>query len=259
MEGVANPFGARTMSITSRPTLCLATIGGLLAACAIAAPEPAKPVVEAVTAKETLALRGLHHNAVEIFIDRPGFGVRRLMMDLSDLVAGPESLADVNAAPKQADQQQPAPKADKKPSHYAVQDLLIERGSRFPTDDGQESWQVRKVQLVGVMKHAKPVVYLVDGNPKTRDEEPKAEKDIPTRELNAFEKAALGAINKGEALKAEKSGENMRLLAPIFAGKRCTACHNQGELLGGFSYELERVAYDPAKDGVRRPRGKVKD
>jgi len=29
-----------------------------------------------VTAKEKLALRRLHHNAVEIFVDRPGFGAR---------------------------------------------------------------------------------------------------------------------------------------------------------------------------------------
>jgi hypothetical protein len=244
------------MGIPSRILLGLATAGGLLAACTLAAPEPAKPVAEAVTAKEKLALHGLHHNAVEIFVDRPGFGARRLRMNLDDLVAGPKSLADVTAEPRQADEPKPAPMADKKPSHYAVQDLLIERAGRFPTDDGRESWQLRKFHLVGLVKHAAPVVYLADTNPKKRDEEPKAGKDIPTRDVDAFEKAGLAGIRGGEPLQAEKSGKDMRLLAPIFAGKRCTACHDRGVLLGCFTYELERVAYDAEKDGVRPPRGR---
>ena len=243
------------MSTPSRKMLGL-TAGGLLAACAVAAPEPAEPAAEAVTAKEKLALRRLHHNAVEIFVDRPGFGVRRLVLNLDDLVTGPKSLAEVYAEPRQADQEKPAPKADKKPSHYAVQDLLIERGGRFPTDDGKESWQLRKIHLVGLVKHAEPVVYLADSNPKKRDDEPEAGKDIPTRDVDAFEKAALAAVRDGEPLKAEKSGKDMRVLAPIFAGRRCTACHDRGLLLGGFTYELERVAYDAAKDGVRPPRGR---
>src|SRR5262245_6269622 len=236
--------------------LCLAAACGLLAVCAVAAPEPAKPVAEAVSAKEKLALHRLYRNAVEIFVDRPGFGVRRLVMNLDDLVTGSKSLAESNANAQQADPEKPAPKADKKPSHYAVQDLLIERAGRFPTDDGKESWQLRKFHLVGLVKHAKPVVYLADRNPKKRDEEPKADKDIPTRDVDAFEQAALAAIRDGEPLKAEKSGNDMRLLAPIFAGKRCTVCHDQGLILGGFTYELERVAYDAEKDGVRPPRGR---
>ena len=106
------------------------------------------------------------------------------------------------------------------------------------------------------MKRDEPVVYLADKNPKERDGEPKAEKDITTRKVDAFEKAALADIRNGEPLVAEKSGKDLRLLAPIFAGKRCVACHDQGTLLGGFSYELERVAHDPKLDGVRPARGR---
>ena len=245
------------MNVLTRRVLCLVAVGGLLAACAMTASEPAKPVAEAVTAKEKVALRGLHRNAVEIFIDRPGFGVRRLVMNLDDLVTGPKSLAEPNAKPRQPDAEKPAPKAEKKPSHYAVQDLLIESHyGRFDTDDGKEAWQLRKFHLVGLVKSAEPVVYLADKNPKKREDEPKAEKDIPTRDVDAFEKAALAAIRNGESLVAEKSDKDLRLLAPIFAGKRCAACHNEGALLGGFTYELERVAHDPKLDGVRRPRGR---
>jgi len=239
------------MSILSRTTRCLAVAGGLLVACAITASEPTKPVAEAVTDKEKVALHRLHHNAVEIFVDRPGFGMRRMKMNLDDLVTGPKSLAELNAKSRLPDPD----KAEKKPSHYAVQDVLIEQAGRFATDDGKETWQLRKFHLVGLVKHEEPVVYLADKNPKKREDEPKAEKDVPTRDVDAFEKAALAAIRNGEPQVAEKSGKNMRVLAPIFAGKRCAACHDQGTLLGGFTYEMERVAHDPEKDGVRPARG----
>ncbi len=244
------------MNVLTRKMLCLAVAGGLLAACAMTASEPAKPVAEVVTDQEKVALRGLHHNAVEIFVDRPGFGIRRLVMNLDDLVTGPKSLAELNAKPRQPDPDKPVPKAEKKPSHYAVQDLLIERAGRLPTDDGQETWQLRKFHLVGLVKRDEPVIYLTDSNPKKREDKPKAEKDIPTRDVNDFEKAALAAIRNGEPLVAERTGKDLRLLAPIFAGKRCAACHDQGTLLGAFTYELERVAHDPKLDGVRPARGR---
>lgn len=244
------------MNVLSRTTLCLAVGCGLLTACAMTASEPAKLVAEAATDKEKVALRGLHRNAVEIFIDRPGFGIRRLVMNLDDLVTGPKLLAELNAKPRQLDADKPEPKAEKKPSHFAVQDLLVERYGRIPTDDGQETWQLRKFHLVGLVKKDEPVVYLAERSPKTRDDEPKAAKDIPTRKVDDFEKAALATVRNGEPMLAEKTGKNLRVLAPIFAGKRCVACHDQGTLLGAFSYEMERVAHDPAKDGVRPPRGR---
>lgn len=240
------------MSTRMRSKLGQAAAAGLLVACAGLANEPAKPVPEAVTDKEMVGLRHLHHNAVEIFVDRPGFGVRRLVLNLDDLLTRPKSLAEPDAA-ERADTNPPAPQAKGKPAHYAVRDLLIERGGRFPTDDSKETWQVQEVYLVGLVAQAAPVVYLVDGNPRKGDEKPKDRKDIPTRELDAFEKAALAAIGDGDSLKAEKNDRKMRFMAPIFAGNRCTACHDRGALLGGFTYELERVAYDPEKDGVRRP------
>lgn len=249
------------MNIPTRTRLCFVA-AGLLAACAITASEPAKSTPEAVSDKEKASLRHLHHNAVEIFVDRPGFGMRRMKMNLDDLVTGPTSLAERNAKPRQPGPEKPDGekhdlKAAKKPSHYAVQDMLVEGGyGRFATDDGKEAWQLRKFYLVGLVKKDDPVVYLTDPNPKPREDKSKAEKDIPTRAVNDFEKAALAAIRNGEPMLAEKTGKNLKLLAPIFAGKRCTACHDQGTLLGGFTYELERVAHDPAKDGVRRGPGR---
>jgi hypothetical protein len=242
------------MTFPIRITSGLAVVGGLLTVYVASAIDPAKPAAEAISKQEQQALKELHHNAVEIFVDRPGFGIRRLVMNLDDLITAPKSLADLYKDSQQADQPKPDPKADKKPSHYAVQDLLVERGGRFPTDDGKESWQLSKLHLVGLVKHKEPVVYLEDRNPKERNEAPKAETEIPTRALDAFEKTALAAIRGGESMKAEKSGKSIRLMAPIYAGQRCTACHDRGALLGGFTYELKREAYDEKKDGKRRSR-----
>lgn len=244
------------MNVPTRTLLSLVA-AGLLAACAITASEPAKPVAEKVTDKEKASLRNLHHNAVEIFVDRPGFGIRRLVLNLDDLLTGPKSLSERNAKARLPDPEKPAPKAARKPAHYAVQDLLVEGGyGRFATDDGKEAWQLSKFHLVGLVKKDDPVVYLAEKAPKKFDDDPKAEKDIPTREVNAFEKAALAAIRNGEPSVAEKAGKNLHLLAPIFAGKRCAACHDEGTLLGAFTYEMERVAHDPKKDGVRRGPGR---
>jgi hypothetical protein len=238
------------MRSLARGMVLQAAVGGLLMVSAGVAHDPVKPAGEAVTDREKAALGRLHRNAVEIFVDRPGFGVRRLVPNLDDLLARPKSLSE-DDGPKGALPDPLPPKAAGKPSHYAVRDLLTQRGGRFPTDDGKEAWQVREVYLVGLVAHAKPVVYLADGNPKTGDEKPKDPKAIPTREPDAFETAALAAVRDGDPLKAEKNGKEMRLLAPIFAGQRCTGCHDRGAMLGGFSYQLERVAHDPAKDGPR--------
>lgn len=247
------------MNTSTRKMLGLVAAVGLLVACAITASEPAKPA-ETVSDKEKAALGNLHRNAVEIFIDRPGFGIRRLVLNLDDLLTGPKSLAERNAKSEikseLTDLTKPGPMADpkaaKKPSHYAVEDVLLQWGyGRFATDDGKETWKLDKFHLVGLVKKDDPVVYLADKNPKKFGEEAKADKDIPTRAVNDFEKAALAAIRNGEASVAEKNGKAMRLLAPIFAGKRCAACHDEGTLLGAFTYELERVAHDPKLDGER--------
>jgi hypothetical protein len=223
-------------------------IAGSLAAGACAGPGPD---AVAVSENEKQALRQLHRAAVEIFVDRPGFGIRRLALNVDDLVGDPKSQSETKGPGAAA---KPDPKAAKEPPHYAVRDMLVERTGRFATDDGEATWQVRQFNLVGLVKHRVPVVYLTDEKPKTRGETPKAGTDIPTRKPDGFESAALEGIRGGELLRAEKKGEVLRAFAPITAGLRCVACHERGALLGGFAYELERVAYDPAKDGVRPPR-----
>ena len=234
--------------------IALPVLAGIsLATLALAADEPGQSDAGELTDKEKRALGRLHHQAVEVFVDRPGFGVRRLKISLDDLLNRPSSNAVADKSPKEVTK----PLGDK-PAHFAVQDLLVKGVGRFPTEDGKGMWQVREVHLVGLVKQREPVVYLVEGNPKDRDGKPKDPKEIPTRALDPFEVEALHAIRGGEEWKAVKRSQEMRLLAPIYAGKRCAACHQEGILLGGFTYALERVIRDPKGEALNLPGTDIK-
>jgi hypothetical protein len=169
----------------------LCGIALLLAATALAVPKPDAPNPSAPTEAEKRGLAALHRNTVEIFIAKPGFGLRRMAMPLNDVVKPPESLYDPN------DNTQAEPKDKKeKPGHYSVQELVANgQAGRVFTDDKKEHWKVLKVQLVGLVKNPDPVVYLT---PKSLDD--KEPKKVSTRELDAFETTALEALNRREDL-----------------------------------------------------------
>ena len=217
---------------------------GVAALTILAAPVPPSLTVEPLTEAEKTGLTQLHRHTVNVFIDSPNFGARRMPARVDDVLTAPKPAKDGDdkkapAAPAQA---RVADKA--KDPHFDVQDTIGKNRMHILTEDKKEEWKVRKVQLVGLVKHAEPVVYVTDKMPDMKEN-----KDIPTRELDAFEKAALEKIKGGENLKAEKTSKTMRVLGPIYAGQRCVACHEQkGRLLGAFSYELERVPFDPEKE-----------
>ena len=195
-------------------------------------PMPSDPVSD----KERAYLPALHRAVVEIFVDRPFFGVRRTLVTRIDQLVLPPK-ADTDDTAKKETAPPPAKKDGKeKDAHFRFQDLIAQHHKAFPAE-GTGVWQLRKVQLVGLIKHPKPVVYDSDKVPGMKDNE-----DVPTRELDAFEKAALDDLRKGEAIRVERHGNDMRVMGPIYAGKQCTACHEKtGQLLGGFSYVLERT------------------
>ena len=110
--------------------------------------------------------------------------------------------------------------------HIGVEKAIVGRTLYSPPpDEPTEVWTVRKVQLVGLMKHPQPVVYVTDRLPNMKES-----KDVPTRELDAFEKTALEALRGGTDLKSDKNGKEMRRLGPIYAGSRCVSCHEKGQL-----------------------------
>ena len=216
--------------------------GGWLAVDLLAEPKPTDPPKgtpsDPVTERERKHMAALHRTTVEVFIDRPGFGVRRLSPTYEDVINAPKPLQSndqgsiVEPEKPKIDAKKPAKEKD---SHFTFQDTIKNRLGGYPASE-TEQWNVRKVQLVGLTKNPKPVVYDTANVPGM-----KGIKDIKTRELDAFEKQALESLRSGDNLKVDRRGAEMRVMGPIYAGKQCLTCHeNAGEMLGAFTYVLER-------------------
>jgi hypothetical protein len=102
---------------------------------------------------------------------------------------------------------------------------------------GFRSWKIHKLELVSLLKHEEPAVYLSDELPKMRELD-----DAKTRPLDSFESQALGALRQGEDMQVQSGPDNIRMLGAIRALKQCLQCHSveRGEMLGAFSYDLPR-------------------
>ena len=102
-----------------------------------------------------------------------------------------------------------------------------------------ESWTVRRLDLVSLLRHDEPCVYI-------SDELPSMDRliDVPVRPLEAFEQASLRSLEQGEDVVSDSTNANrIRMLGAIRAAKQCLKCHEveRGNLLGAFSYVLEPV------------------
>jgi hypothetical protein len=104
--------------------------------------------------------------------------------------------------------------------------------------DTDENWTVRRMELVSLLTHDEPCVYV-------SDELPRMDKaaEYPVRPLDVFERRALGKLERGEDLVYETETNRLRMLGALRAARQCQQCHQveRGELLGAFSYVLERV------------------
>jgi hypothetical protein len=96
-------------------------------------------------------------------------------------------------------------------------------------------WTLDRLELVSLLKFDTPAVYLSETLPRMDELS-----DARTRPLDAFERQALAALQKGEDLQKQYQGERLRLLGSIRAPEQCLKCHNveRGELLGAFTYQL---------------------
>ena len=210
----------------------------------------------------TRSLECLHAGAVQQFIDGPGFGVGRMAMfhpgpyqlereqgQESPLPqpTPPYSPADLAPAPLQI-----APDMDFLAVHDAntldfvnpggfgyIQDRDHVAGFRphqfHENPQSRRPWRINRLELVGILKHDEPVVYLSANFPRMDELS-----DAPARPLDAFEKEALVKLQGGEDLMVQKTPKQMRMLGSIRAVQQCLQCHSveRGELLGAFSYQL---------------------
>jgi hypothetical protein len=101
----------------------------------------------------------------------------------------------------------------------------------------EERWALHRLELVSLLKHDKPAVYVSDELPRMDNL-----KKAPTRPLTDFEEQALKRLQAGDDLMAEATTNRILMMGSLRAQKQCLDCHTaqRGELLGTFSYELLR-------------------
>jgi len=105
-------------------------------------------------------------------------------------------------------------------------------------DSVEQEWLIAKLELVSMLKHGEPQVYMSDQLPKMDQL-----KNVPTRPLDAFEAGSLEKLRTDEDLAIVEKPNTVRMLGALRAGRSCLECHSveRGALLGAFSYELRRV------------------
>ncbi len=221
-------------------------------------------------------LQRLHAAAVDLFINSYGFGVGRLGI-------GNPTEANLTADPqKGSDPRQPGPRPSPARSPGEWTSLTAEaeaplfalhRQGLFdfvnPASFGYvkdrrhvagfqphrvsgvpevpRRWRVRTLDLVGLLLHDEPRVYVSEKLPRMDEL-----RGAPTRPLDPFEAQALKAILGGDDLVVVRDGDVVRMLGSIRSTRQCIACHagERGDLLGAFSYTLrhdEEKAAPPAQ------------
>jgi hypothetical protein len=208
-------------------------------------------------------LKLLHEKSFALFVDSPGFGYVRLYdpswwdpefhRRIVQQVVPQPNLRD-RAAWSPADLDRPFP-FDSTAQILLLDDSLL----KFATDgyvkdrrhvsgfrphffgsapQNPNQWKVASIELVSLLLHKEPVVYVSKNLPRMRELQ-----QAPTRPLDSFETYALGRIRQGEYIVASPSSEGARMLGAVYSLKQCVACHGgkRGDLLGAFSYVLDPV------------------
>jgi hypothetical protein len=107
----------------------------------------------------------------------------------------------------------------------------------------RKQWQIDSVQLVGLLKHEMPVVYVLENLPDMDQI-----KDSPTRHLSEWEIKALNSLYNGKDFEVVNEPEHIKALGAIRANTECLQCHDgkRGDMLGAFTYRISKVRYVPS-------------
>ena len=84
----------------------------------------------------------------------------------------------------------------------------------------EEEWGVLRLELVSLLLHDRPVVYVSESLPRMDKL-----RGAPTRPLDSFEAAALEKLRGGEYLLVADAPDGARMLGAIRSVKECTSCH----------------------------------
>jgi hypothetical protein len=213
-----------------------------------------------------LMLHQLHATRVWLFVNSPGFGVARLPLapnkyrltgGLRDDSPIPQPVPSANPSGSTGDLSPGSgtvAQKDLQGLHLeSIVDFAHSRGFGYVKDrrhvvgfqshgfsqvpKAEEHWEVRRLELVGLLLHEEPVVYVSDNLPRMDEL-----RGAPTRPLDSFEAAALEKIRAGQDLLLAEGPEVTRMLGAIRSVRQCVGCHGgeRGDLLGAFSYTLRQ-------------------
>ncbi|HYV36211.1 MAG TPA: hypothetical protein VE988_10935 [Gemmataceae bacterium] len=121
---------------------------------------------------------------------------------------------------------------------FSPQKVAGFQSHRFNMVPQATEWKVQTIELVGLLMHDDPVVYV-------SNELPRMEKKgkVPTRALNIFEATGLKQLQEGDDLYVREGEGAIRMVGAVRSVEQCLKCHGgqRGDLLGAFSYRLQRV------------------
>jgi hypothetical protein len=98
-------------------------------------------------------------------------------------------------------------------------------------------WLTVRVELVSLLKHERPMVYVSEHLPNMTEL-----RQTPVREIDDFELGALERLAGGDDLTTDTQFGRIRAVGSLRAMRQCLECHEveRGALLGAFSYEFLR-------------------
>jgi hypothetical protein len=113
-------------------------------------------------------------------------------------------------------------------------------------------WEIKSLDLVGLVVHETPTVYVSEKLPNMKDLAKR-----PTRDMDVFEMEGLEELMAGKDLYVRGKNDTIRVLGPVRASKACLKCHSDakdGDMLGAFSYTLRLGLYQMHGRGLQ-PQG----
>jgi hypothetical protein len=207
-------------------------------------------------------LRELHEETLNVFINRPGFGVTRgsgyregayrlgIREDRPVAQPGPRTLLPWSTDFARDTTKPIPPDADTEKMHRAgVVDFVHPNGFGYVRDkahvagfqehqflhvpEASGRWKLRTLDLVGLLMHPRPVAYVSENLPRMDEL-----REAPVRALDEFEEAGLKKLRGGDDFFIRQAADGRRMLGSIRSVKQCLRCHDgpRGSLLGAFSY-----------------------
>lgn len=195
-------------------------------------------------------MQRLHHDAYEHFISQPGMGISRLMPTVNVVKREwqmpqwtSEELAKATTHVKGGKDFELLHRLSLR---YFGANAMNDKERweievKTPLPKKERLWEIKSLDLVGLVMHESPVVYISDKLPDMKNL-----KTRPTRDLDVFESEGLEELMDGKHLYVRSKGETIRVLGPINAGQACLTCHSdakEGNMLGAFSYTLRPGQY----------------